>query len=127
MSNTDMQTAIIDSINILVEDKINKLNYVKFRQGVVLSVDGYSCIVRIAETDFECKLMEHLHSWIEPQDVVNVEVGGNGTELFVSGKIGTTKTNSFVVEDATTSNYVSGIEGVEDENSVILKPDLILE
>lgn len=127
MNSKDLQDSILNAVEIIVQQSAKSLPYTMTKTGLVISTNGYKCIVKIAETEYECILTEHLQSWIEEGDIVLVQEINN-TDKVIVGKTGTIKSNSFMIVDEDTGKGVSGIERIYDaETEELQNHDLQLE
>lgn len=123
----DIQKSILDAINILVKDKVDKAKYTSSNLGIVKSVKGFDCVVDVQGNELSCVLMEHLHDWIQVDDIVIVQdLYNDNTKKAVIGKIGTSRPTSFTIEDSSIKKGVSGVEQLYDE-STGKEVDVILE
>lgn len=127
MTSKEIQDSILNAVDIIVQQSTKSLPYTMTKTGLVISTSGFTCKVKIAETEYECILTEHLQSWIEEGDIVLVQEINN-TDKVVVGKTGTVKSNSFMIVDEDTGRGVSGIERVYDTSTEELQnQDLQLE
>lgn len=114
MEKVDKQTLLLDTINEIVEHKISFATGTQTVVGVVISdPSGYECKVKIGMDELSCTLPEHLHTWIQKDDVVTVQdFRGDGMSLMVTGKTGSIhKSPSIVFNDEKTNKLVSGVDG----------------
>lgn len=119
MSVQDNQIKLLEAMDKLVQDRIGKFNSPKNQIGIVeINPIGYKCLVKIKGEIIECHLPEHLHTWIQKDDIVMVQdVYGDGTLLMVEYKTGETQElPTIVVYDETLGKNVSGVDMVVDEN-----------
>lgn len=81
---------------------------------------GFSCKVSINGLEIECQLPEHLHSWIQKNDVVIIQdLYGDGSKKIVTGKTGSRNTDpSLVFYDEEIGRNVSGVDIVYDESGM---------
>lgn len=123
----NVQDSILQAINILVKENINQAKYTSSDMGIVKSVKGFECVVEVQGNDLTCVLMEHLHDWIQVDDIVIIQdLYNNNTKKAVIGKVGTSRPTSFTVEDTETNKGVSGVEQLYDE-STGKEVDVVLE
>lgn len=87
---------------------------------VVEDPSGFDCTVHIDGQDVSCTLTEHLHSWIQKDDVVIVQdLYGDGRNRIVTGKTGSRNTApSIVFHDEGTGKNISGVDVIHDENGI---------
>ncbi|HDR7263660.1 hypothetical protein [Bacillus sp. CH_203] len=87
--NKNVQESLIEAIDIIVGEKLNKTNYTSSHVGKVKKVNGFECVVEIYGSDKDCKLLEHLHTQIKTGDIVVVQdLYNDNTSRFVQCKIG---------------------------------------
>lgn len=85
----DLQKSLIDTIQILVDEMVKQTNYTSSQIGLVKEINGFDCIVEIHGSDTECKLAEHLQSFINVNDVVIVQdLYNNRVKKFIVSKVG---------------------------------------
>jgi hypothetical protein len=123
----DIQESILEAISILVKENINHTPYTSSNIGKVKSVKAFDCVVEIHGNDVECVLMEHLHDWIQVDDIVIVQdLYNDNTKKAVMGKVGTSRPTSFTIYDEDKGKSVSGVEElIDDETGEFV--DVILE
>ena len=123
----DVQNSLLEAINIMVSQNINNMQYTSSNTGIVKSVGAFDCMVEINGEEYKCSLMEHLHDWIQEDDIVIIQdLYNNGLKRMVLGKVGTTRPTSFTVYDTEKGRAISGVEMlVDDETDTVLK-DIIL-
>lgn len=87
---------------------------------VVKDPKGFSCKVSVNGLEIECQLPEHLHSWIQKDDVVIIQdLYGDGSKKIVTGKTGSRNTDpSLVFYDEETERNISGVDIVYDESGM---------
>lgn len=79
---------------------------------------GFSCKVSVNGLELDCQLPEHLHSWIQKDDVVIIQdLYGDGSRKVVTGKTGSRNADpSLVFHDEEIGRNISGVDIVYDEN-----------
>ncbi len=122
-----IQDSLIDAIDILVKERVNSTKYTASNLGLVRSVKGFDCSVEVQGNVLSCVLMEHLHDWVQVDDIVIVQdLYNDNTKKAVIGKVGTSRPTSFTVYDDAKGKAVSGVEELYDE-STGESVDVILE
>jgi len=119
MASYDTQKNIIDAIKTIVSAEVTKTSTTSSKVGIVVEDPvGFSCNVDIGGQTFSCQLPEHLHSWIQANDIVIVQdLYGDGSKKIVTGKTGSINpTPSLVFFDEASQKNISGVDYVEDEN-----------
>lgn len=118
MSNYDMQKSVVESIRTIVDMEISKISKTDSQIGVIQSDPlGFSCKVMIGEYTYTCQLPEHLHTWIQKDDIVIVQdLYGDGAKKIVTGKVGQKQESpSLVFYDEEEGRNISGVDGLFDE------------
>lgn len=118
MEAYEMQKQIFDSIQTAIDSSISKINTTNSTIGLVSEdPDGFICNVKINSEIVECSLPEHLHSWIQKDDIVIVQdLYNNSQKRVVTGKTGQiNKSPSLVFEDASDMKLKSGVDGMFDK------------
>lgn len=88
--NDDVQKSLIEAIGIIVDETIKNTQYTSSQIGLVKSIKGFDCVVEILGSDIECKLAEHLQSFIKVGDIVVVQdLYNDRVKKFIVSKIGT--------------------------------------
>lgn len=132
MALTDFQQGIIDTVNVVVDGKINSLQTPQTQVGLVKQdPDGFEVLVDFNGTERKCTLPEHLHDWISKDDIVfATDMMGNGIEWVVTGSSGSVRDQSLVINDEDTEKQkgrlVSGVTKFEDENGDLTDNELIV-
>lgn len=127
MDSTNLQNSLINAINILVKESINQTKFTSSNIGLVKFVKGFDCTVEIQGDEISCTLMEHLHDWIDVDDIVIVQdLYNNNIKKAVIGKVGTTRPISFTIFDENKGKSVSGVEHLYDK-STDEKVDIVLD
>lgn len=87
----DFQESLIDAIQILLEDIVKKTPFTSSQIGLVKELNGFDAIVEIYGSDAQCKLAEHLQSFIKVGDIVIIQdLENNDVNKFIVSKIGST-------------------------------------
>lgn len=109
------QITIVDTIDYIVTERLKEMETTMSSIGVVLNdPTNYQCVVRIKGQDVNCSVPEHLHSWIQKDDVVIVQdLYNNGFSKIIVGKTGQLEKNpSIVIYDPEVEKNISGVDGV---------------
>ncbi|PEF30300.1 hypothetical protein CON39_11540 [Bacillus thuringiensis] len=87
--NKNVQESLIEAIDIIIGEKLNKTTYTSSHVGRVKEINGFDCVVELYGSDRNCKLLEHLHTQIKTGDIVVVQdLYNDNTSRFVQCKIG---------------------------------------
>lgn len=116
MANRDLQKKMVDTIVSIVDAKLNRNTTTNSRFGYVVNdPEGFSAIVSINGEEYQCTLPEHLHTWVQKDDVVIIQdLFGNGSKLVITGKTGSRmETPQLVFFDE--DKAVSGVDVLIDE------------
>ena len=120
----DMQENIIRAIRTVVGAEMQSMNATKSTIGIVLdNPKNYKAKVKINDDVFEAIVPEHVHHWIQKDDVVVIrDLYNDKKKLVIEGKTGHVSGEpQLVFSDARdTDKYVSGVDGVFDENGNLL-------
>lgn len=120
----DMQENVIKAIRTIVGAEMQSMNATKSTIGIVLdNPKNYKAKVKINDDVFEAIVPEHVHHWIQKDDVVVVrDLYNDKKKLVIEGKTGHVSGEpQLVFSDARdTDKYVSGVDGVFDENGNLL-------
>lgn len=120
----DMQENIIRAIRTVVGAEMQSMNATKSTIGIVLdNPKNYKAKVKINDDVFEAIVPEHVHHWIQKDDVVVIrDLYNDKKKLVIEGKTGHISGEpQLVFSDARdTDKYVSGVDGVFDENGNLL-------
>lgn len=120
----DMQENVIKAIRTIVGAEMQSINATKSTIGIVLeNPKNYKAKVKINDDVFEAIVPEHVHHWIQKDDVVVVrDLYNDKKKLVIEGKTGHVSGEpQLVFSDARdTDKYVSGVDGVFDENGNLL-------
>lgn len=120
----DMQDNVIKAIRTVVEAELRTLNATKSTIGVVVEgPKNYKAKVKINDDIYEAIVPEHAHHWIQKDDVVIIkDLYNDKKKLVIDGKTGHTSGESqLVFSDSRDPNkYVSGVDGVFDEDGNLL-------
>lgn len=115
---SEVQRALIQSIEKEVDYKLGKYKTTSSQIGVI-SEDpkGYEAKVIIGRNEMTCRLPEHLHTWIQKDDIVIVQdLYGNGSQKVVTGKTGEkNEAPSLVFYDEEVGKNVSGRDAMFNE------------
>ena len=120
----DMQENVIRAIRTIVGAEMQSMNATKSTIGIVLdNPKNYKAKVKINDDVFEAIVPEHVHHWIQKDDVVVIrDLYNDKKKLVIEGKTGHIGGEpQLVFSDARdTDKYVSGVDGVFDENGNLL-------
>ena len=120
----DMQENVIRAIRTIVGAEIQSMNATKSTIGIVLdNPKNYKAKVKINDDVFEAIVPEHVHHWIQKDDVVVIrDLYNDKKKLVIEGKTGHISGEpQLVFSDARdTDKYVSGVDGVFDEDGNLL-------
>ena len=126
----DLQKGIIDTVDVVVDSKVSRLNIPQTYVGVVVQdPEGYKCIVEINKVERTCTLPEHLHNWISKDDIVYVQDAmGNGQEWVVTGSSGSTRKQTMVISNNQEGkgDLVSGVTKFADDNGNLTDNDFVI-
>lgn len=126
--DTTLQDSLLKTIDIMVSDGIKKANYTSSVIGKVTSINLPDCVVSLTNNDITCVLPEHLHNWIQKDDVVIVQdLYGDNTKKAVVGKVGSSRPASFVMYDTALAGGISGVVVTENSETGITDDDIVLE
>lgn len=117
MSNYDSQVKIIEAIGKVVDSKLDTLSTTNSTIGFVVDEpQGFDCTVSINDHNFEAILPEHLHTWIQKDDIVIVQdLYGDGRKKVITGKTGSRQqVPTLVFYDDEKGRNVSGRDGIFD-------------
>lgn len=118
MALTDAHIHLATSVKKIVENALNDFTTTNSVVGVVTEdPNAFSANVKINNEVFECTLPEHLHSWIQKDDIVIIQdLFNNGQKKVITGKTGQLqKTPSLVFYDSSKDRLTSGVDGLFDE------------
>lgn len=119
-----MQENVIRAIRTIVGAEIQSIDTTRSTIGIVLdNPKNYKTKVKINDDVFEAIVPEHVHHWIQKDDVVVIrDLYNDKKKLVVEGKTGHVSGEpQLVFSDARdTDKYVSGVDGVFDENGNLL-------
>lgn len=116
MDQTNIQDNIIASIDKLISSRIDAIQTTNSTVGVV-SKDpvGFECEVKIKNEIFTCVIPEHLHSWIQKDDIVIIQdLYNNGQKRLITGKTGQLQDTPSLVFFNNKSKAISGVDGLFD-------------
>lgn len=120
MSKADLQDKIIETIESIVNHRINEYSTPQNKIGVVVEEpDGFDCDVKIGLEVTTCLLPEHLQTWIQKGDVVLIQdLYGDGVRFTITGKTGSTmETPQLVFSDQESNKNISGVDGIFNEET----------
>lgn len=109
------QQLLVHAIDTVVQNRLQDYSTTNSTIGVVVrDPNNYHCIVDIKGEQIECSVPEHLHSWIQEDDVVIVQdLYNDGRSRVIVGKTGQLQSNpSVVIYDEETGRDISGVDGV---------------
>ena len=118
MASYDTQKNILDAITVVVKAEMGKQSTTNSLVGfVVANPVGFDCTVDVGAIEYYCQLPEHLHSWIQKDDIVVIQdLYGDGSKKVVAGKTGSRNASpSLVFYDDETNMNISGVDVVFDE------------
>lgn len=119
-----MQENVIRAIRTIVGAEMQSMNATKSTIGIVLdNPKNYKAKVKINDDVFEAIVPEHVHHWIQKDDVVVIrDLYNDKKKLVIEGKTGHVSGEpQLVFSDARdTDKYVSGVDGVFDEHGNLL-------
>lgn len=118
MSNYETQRSIVEAIKSIVDSELSKSTTTNSQIGFIQSDPvGFDCKVVISEQVYSCQLPEHLHTWIQKDDIVIVQdLYGDGAKKIVTGKVGQKmQSPSLVFFDEEKGKNISGVDMVYDE------------
>lgn len=118
MDTEGVQQAIVESIEQIVDSKLSSQSTTTSIIGVIMEEPkGFDVVVKINNEEHDATLPEHLHTWVQKDDVVILnDLYGDGRLLMVSGKTGSIqKSPSLVFYDKDQDRNISGRDGIFDE------------
>lgn len=121
MGNYDIQKGIIGAMQEVAKAEINKISATSSKIGYVVDdPSGFECTVSISGQEISCQLPEHLHSWIQKNDIVIIQdLYGDGSKKVVSGKTGSRNPEpSLVFYDEESGKNISGVDVIHDESGI---------
>lgn len=128
MMDKSIQDSLLEAIDIMVSDSIKKAKYTSSSIGKVKLVKLPECVVALADNEITCLLPEHLHDWIQKDDIVIIQdLYNDNTKKAVVGKVGSSRPVSFVMHDEEKGKGVSGVDVTEDPNTGSIDDDIVLE
>lgn len=119
MDAIQSQQQIVEAIDIVVKNRLQQFPTTNSLIGVVLSDPiGFNVGISINNESVECSIPEHLHSWIQKDDIVMIQdLYNNGQKRVVTGKLGQLqKSPSIVIHDTDKDKLISGRDGMFNEN-----------
>lgn len=118
MSEKDIQNALLEAVEIVVDSKLKNTNQTNSMIGVVVSDPiGFEVSVQMQGSVFTCTLPEHLHSWVQKDDIVIIQdLYSDGQKRIVTGKTGQLQsTPSLVFYSEEKDGLISGVDGIFDD------------
>lgn len=118
METSQIQKMLADSISKAVDIKLSSFQTTNSTVGLVLDEPiGFECTVKVGVNEYLCSIPEHLHSWIQKDDVVIIQdLYNDGRKRMIIGKTGQVqKSPSLVFADPETDKNMSGVDGIFDE------------
>lgn len=123
-----LQNSLLEAIDIMVSDSIQRTKYTSSVIGKVKAVNLPDCTVVLPDNEITCVLPEHLHDWIQKDDIVIVQdLYNDNTKKAVVGKVGSTRPVSFVMYDEKIGRGVSAVDATEDPKTGKVDDSVILE
>lgn len=123
-----LQDSLLDAIDIMVSDSIKKTKYTSSSIGKVKSIALPDCVVSLVDNDVTCVLPEHLHDWIQKDDIVIIQdLYNDNMKKAVVGKVGSSRSTSFVMYNEAIGKSVSGVVLTEDPITQQVNDDVIFE
>lgn len=119
MANYDVQVQVVNAIEKVVDIKLNGLSTTNSTIGYLVNEPrGFDCTVSISGEEYECMLPEHLHTWIQKDDIVIVQdLYGDGRKKVITGKTGSRQqVPPLVFYDDAKERNISGRDGIFDES-----------
>ena len=114
--NRDIQDSLVKAVDIIVKENINNTQYTASIIAIVKSVKGFDAVVEIQGEECKCILLEHLHDWIQPNDIVILQdLYNDSRKRAIIGKVGTSAPTSFTVFDEGKKRAISGVEQLYDD------------
>lgn len=120
LSPQEQQKQLLEAIDLVVSDRLSKTKKPHNRVGVLQNTPaGYVGQVKINREIIECHVPEHLHSWVQKDDVVMVQDAyGDGKLMIVIGKTGETQVNpTLVFYDKDIDRLISGVDMIVDSEN----------
>lgn len=123
-----IQDSLLEAIDIMVSDSIKKAKYTSSTIGKVKSVKLPDCVVTLADNEVTCVLPEHLHNWIQKDDIVIVQdLYNDNSKKTVVGKVGSSRPVSLVIFDEAVGKDISGVDATENPLTGVTDDNIILE
>ena len=115
MSEVDAQRQAIHAIEKVIDSKMSTFNHTRSEIGVVTEDPrGFDAKVKIGKDIVSCTVSEHLHSWIQKDDIVTIQdLYGDGQKRLIVGKMNQIQNSpSLVFYDPETDKNISGRDGI---------------
>ncbi|MBS4462280.1 hypothetical protein JXA27_06875 [Aerococcaceae bacterium zg-B36] len=115
MDANQAQEKLIQAIDVVVKSRLNNYQTTNSMIGVLTEDPvGFDCKVRINNEIIECSVPEHLHSWVQKDDIVIVQdLYNDGRKKLITGKTGQLQAHpSIVFEDPNKKKLISGRDGI---------------
>ncbi|MCY9056047.1 hypothetical protein ACP8H2_09235 [Bacillus subtilis] len=123
-----IQDSLLEAIDIMVSENTKKIKYTSSTVGKVKVVNLPNCTVTLPDNEITCLLPEHLHDWVQKDDIVVVQdLYNDNTKKVVVGKIGSSRPVSFVMYDQSVGRNISGVDATEDPSTGDTDDNIILE
>lgn len=115
---SDLQRALLSAVEKEVDLKLQKHKTTNSQIGVVVEdPKGYEAKVLIGRNEKTCSLPEHLHTWVQKDDIVIIQdLYGNGAQKVITGKTGERQESpSLVFYDEDVDRNISGRDAIFDD------------
>ncbi|HFI0463211.1 TPA: hypothetical protein ACGO1T_000555 [Streptococcus suis] len=113
------QIKLVETIDMIVQDRVKNASTTMSTIGIVKTdPNNYSCTVTIKDQEVTCSVPEHLHSWIQKDDIVIIQdLYNDGQSKVIVGKTGQLEKNpSIVIYDESIGKDISGVDGVFEDD-----------
>lgn len=113
-----MHKILVDSVDQIVSARVSSITTTNSIIGVVSeNPDGFNCKVKIKMDEVTCIIPEHLHSWIQKDDIVIIQdLYNDGQKRMITGKTGQLQSSpSLVFYDKDEDKNTSGVDGLFDK------------
>lgn len=117
MEKSELHSNLFTAVDKIVEVKMSAMTTTNSTVGVVSSdPEGFTCKVKLNNEEYVCTIPEHLHSWIQKNDIVIIQdLYNNGQKRMVIGKTGQVQESpSLVFYDKDKKKLTSGVDGLFD-------------
>lgn len=118
MKVNEMHKILVDSVDQIVSARVSSMTTTNSIIGVVSeNPDGFNCKVKIKMDEVTCIIPEHLHSWIQKDDIVIIQdLYNDGQKRMITGKTGQLQSSpSLVFYDKDEDKNTSGVDGLFDK------------